>query len=119
MNDKNLGKRPIIISIICICAAFFVVVTAIALVFSSGARSYVFANMLMAPSNYVGLLSAFINLIALIGYWKMRKWGVYLYAVGIVVSVLFGLIDKSFSFGSLILSIVVVGIGLLYFKRMS
>ena len=64
-------------------------------------------------------LNAALFVAALVGYWKMRRLGVYLYAVAIVVS--FGsayLMNLPVGILSYVTPILGLAIGLVFFKRM-
>jgi len=76
------------------------------------------------------ITSSVITLVCMIGYWRMRRWGVYLYAAGFVIGVpirfILGEFDaqlqeafaNSFTGAAVLVPLLVILVGFLYFKRM-
>ena len=67
----------------------------------------------------ITLLSSLLGLIGLIGYWKMRKWGVYFYTAMAVISIGYGLIVGISGILGYILPLVILGAGFTNLKKMS
>jgi hypothetical protein len=68
----------------------------------------------------VWFTSLAVMLLAAVGYWRMRRWGVYLYAVAFALGTLLGVIaGLPFTITSVLVPMVVIGIGVVYFVRMS
>jgi hypothetical protein len=117
-NKTTTLKRPVIITIICILGFLGAVMMLLTLL-NPSARTQMIQEegVIIIPF----LMSIFILWVAgMIGYWKMKRWGVYLYFVMAVISIgggfLFNLQTGTFSY---LMPIIVIGIGLIYFKRMT
>jgi hypothetical protein len=112
MNDTQTSPRPVAITVICILGFIGAALT-LPLVFSSAAKSV--ASWYPA---FLGL-SAVVGLICMIGLWKMKKWGVFLYtAMAIVVQVvLFS--GHMWTLFSLLFPAIIIAIGFAYLSKMS
>ena len=117
-NKTTVVKRPAIITIICILGFLGAIMMLLTLL-SASARTQMIQEegAIIMPF----LMSIFIFWVAgMIGYWKMKRWGVYLYCVMAVISIgggfLFDLQTGTFSY---LMPIIVIGVGLIYFKRMT
>lgn len=56
----------------------------------------------------------------MVGYWRMRRWGVYLYAAGFAVGTLFGILTRvPFTVIGTVVPILVVAVGVFYYRRMA
>ncbi|MEI6308357.1 MAG: hypothetical protein WCP58_01785 [bacterium] len=115
--------RPVIITIICILG--FVLY---AIVFILGLIAFIgLASLFGMGLIWIGLLSLVLTLIffwPLIGYWNMRKWGPIMFTVLTILSIILELVGGSFltswdSIISLIINIVVIVVGFLYYNRMT
>ncbi|MBU2218893.1 hypothetical protein KKG15_00105 [Patescibacteria group bacterium] len=116
-QNSLLGKRPKLITVFCIIG-FIGVSFILAGLFMPTARQLLIQQygVLFIP---VTLLTTSLGLIGLIGYWKMRKWGVYVYTSMAVISIGYGLIvGISFDFLDYILPLVMVGVGFANLKKM-
>ena len=117
-DASKIVKRPLIITIICI-------VLFISYLF--GFFSLLIPDARNAVTQQYGasviaftVLSGIVGLVAIIGYWKMRKWGVYLYCASIVINIMGGLVLKfQTSLYAYLMAAVIIGIGLAYFRRMT
>jgi len=113
-----VGLRPLLITLACALGAvgYFCL---IALLIFQG-QTYV-AHATRVGAHYFPFL--FIrnaaDLIRLYGYWTMRKWSVYLCAILIVVGVSESLLTRTLikPFG-ITMEIIILGLGILYYKRM-
>jgi hypothetical protein len=133
---KKAPVRPVIITIICILGfilyAILIVLGIIALIggaLISGIES-VPAEIAGVASSVVLimaillLVAAILSLWALIGYWKMRRWGPIMFTVLVVLSIIMELVSASFlaswsSIVNLIINIIVIAIGFIYYNRMT
>lgn len=111
-------KRPAIITIICILGFFGALMMLLTLL-NPSARTQMIQEegAIIIPF----LMSIFIFWVAgLIGYWKMKRWGVTLYCIMTVISIGGGfLLDLKTGLFSYIMPIIVIVVGLVYFKRMT
>ncbi len=110
-------NRPFIVSLICVLGFFFTLSAVFGLFFPSS-RTALAEYGILRPS--IAYLKIIIALIAFIGYWKMKRYGVYLYVAmtfsGIIVNLgIFGAIYLPFQY----VHFLIIIIGLIYFKRMS
>lgn len=118
-KDKSIiGKRPIIITIVSILgflgAAFMLLSLLIPSVRTQLIQQY---GAIMIP---ISVLTFIFGLAGIIGYWNMRKWGVYLYSVMAIISIVSGiLLNMQTGISSYIMPIVIIGIGILYYNRMT
>lgn len=117
-NKTTTVKRPAIITITCILGFLGALMMLLTLL-NPSARTQMIQEegVIIIPF----LMSIFIFWVAgMIGYWKMKRWGVYLYIVMAVISIgggfLFNLQTGTFSY---LMPIIVIGIGLIYLKRMT
>jgi hypothetical protein len=67
----------------------------------------------------ITVLSSLLGLIGLIGYWKMRKWGVYFYSAMAIISIGYGLIVGIPGILGYILPLVILGLGFANLKKMT
>jgi len=120
------ARRPKLISIVSIV----VIISAAFLIFLGITPSaYQLATLTYGSGAFlsvvVSLIGGLVSVIAMIGYWKMQKWGVYLYATQVVI----GFVINNFllklygnniflSAGTLILPVVAVVIGFIYLNKM-
>jgi hypothetical protein len=120
---RKAPERPVVITIICILG--FVLY---GLVFILGLISFIgLASVFGMEFLWIGLLSLAITLIffwPLIGYWNMRKWGPIMYTVLAILSTILELVGGSFlatwsSVVSLIINILVIVVGFIYYNKMT
>ncbi len=83
--DSEAIKRPLIITILCI-VGFILLIQSIGSVIigflyglSVGYKPFLQVQLILYA------LLVIVGVVGLIGYWKMRKWGVYLYTATIVI----------------------------------
>ena len=112
MNETQVSQRPVAITVICILG-FIGAALSIPLIFSSTASSI--------ASWYPPLLglSAVVGLICMIGLWKMKKWGVFLYTAmaAVIQVVLFS--THLWTPASLIFPVIIIAIGFAYLSKMN
>lgn len=94
---KNLSKRPLIITFYCILnviiaipALFFIIFLVIifpdfVLEFSQTHGKIFFFNLLAI---------SILLLVTTVGLWRMKKWGLYLYLLSMVIGILINIITK-------------------------
>ena len=106
--------RPILITLSCLVGFAGVPVTAYYVILNHEAiiafRGWSFIVTL--------ILFAALGLAGLVGYWMMRRWGLYLYAAMTVLSILYAVANGSFGISTSLSSIVITAIGCAYFTRM-
>jgi hypothetical protein len=131
VNDESQpmiqsARRPTLISVF---AVIVIVATLLSVVFQligpfSGVATSLYGGGSGALSIIVIILEGFVQILAMVGYWKMKKWGVYLYTTQAVVSfILNAFLLKIYSnmFGvvaTLTLPVILIIIGFSYLKRM-
>jgi hypothetical protein len=117
MNTALRPERPLIITIICILgfigsAAGFLV----------GIIALIGGSLILGGFGMIlGILILAIMLLnfwPLIGLWNMQKWGVIWYTVLTVISLVFSLINGTFSWWTLLINIAVIAICFSYYKQM-
>ena len=112
MNDTPTTQRPVAITVICILG-FIGAALAIPMVFSSAA-----SNIASWYPPFLGL-SALVGLTCMIGLWKMKKWGVFLYAGMFVVIQVVLFATHLWTPFSLLFPIIIIAIGFAYLSKMS
>ncbi len=107
-----MNKRPTIITILCIIG-FIGAAFAIPIVFSPLAKQ-------IAPwyPPYVGA-GVLIGVIALIGLWKMKRWGIYLYTGYFFITSIVLIASGLWSMTSAIVPLLVIIIGFSQYKKMT
>lgn len=108
-SDKQ--KRPIAITVICILG-FIGAAFTIPIIFSSLGE----AIASWYPP-YLGL-SATIGLLSMIGLWKMKKWGAYIYTGFVLLNQIILLSSGLWTVISLIVPGIIVGIALFHLNKM-
>lgn len=119
-TEPNIGKRPLIITLLCVLNFIGLTITFFGLTAPENRVLIIQrAGEVMVPMSFVITISAFAGMI---GYWKMRKWGVWVYSGMAIID--FGsdfLLNLSLSQIGIIqaiLKILVIAIGIVYFNRM-
>ena len=107
--------RPWPMTVACVLGFLFC-----AFLFFFNIASYLFAGKIIYDDIMLMVNLIFIShFLAFIGYWLMRRWGLYVYVLGLI-SILIG----AFTFGwhfriqHYLVAMFIIGIGLFYFKRM-
>lgn len=112
-QEKNSEiQRPTSITVISIIGIIGVII-GIPLVFLDFT-----ANIAAWYPAYLGI-SCIIGLISMIGLWKMKKWGAYLYSGFVVLNQAILLLTGLWSFMALVLPGIVVLIALFNIKKMT
>lgn len=121
------GERPTIIT--ALCGYFFVswslnIISTVGRLAALPESAKISFNLTGFPLKGVyALVISLLIVVSVFGYWLMKKWGVYLYTVSIIFSVIFALVTiKTISFLfvlSLILPAVMIFTGFKYLNRMS
>ncbi len=106
------AKRPIIITIMCIIG-FIGAAFSIPLAFSSLAQAI---GPWYPPSL---LVSSVAGIAAMIGFWLMKKWALYIYIAMVVLNQILLVVTQTWSFASLGVPGIIVLVGVLHFKQMS
>src|SRR3989344_6652426 len=68
-------------------------------------------QLLSSYGSFVIILTSLLTLVGLIGYWKMRKWGVYIYAVMLAIYVVYMLVVGGFNIFGFVLPVFIFIIG--------
>lgn len=112
MNGTQTTPRPVAITVICILG-FIGAALSIPLVFSGAA-----SNIASWYPAFLGL-SAVVGLICMIGLWKMKKWGVFLYTAMVVVVQVVLFAAHLWTPFSLLFPAIIIAIGFAYLSKMS
>ena len=106
--------RPLLVTLACLVGfagvpmtAYIVIVNRAALVAYNG-WPFIWALIVFGAMGVAGL----------VGYWTMRRWGLYLYAAMTALSLLYALNSGSFSLSSSLSSLAITAIGCAYYARM-
>ena len=109
-------KRPLVITIVCVIAF-------LALGFSVFMLPSLYRTLTMTYGSWYGpvwLASLVLSVASLIGYWRMKKWGVFLYIGTAVTSMMLGLQQGlPFTWVGLAAPLLVSMLGLVYLRRMT
>lgn len=117
-NNRRATKRPLVISIICILQ--FIVVPLVILALLSLHDSRVHFTQLYGKAYVpITVFLSFVGLIAFIGYWKMKKWGVYLLSAVAACTMVYSAFLEIYGILEYLLPVAAVLIGFAYLKRMT
>lgn len=109
-------KRPLAITIICLIAF-------LALGVSLFMLPSLYRTLTTTYASWYGpvwLASLALSVVSLIGYWRMKKWGVFLYILTAVGSTVIGLQQGlPFTWLNLAAPLLVSILGLVYLRRMT
>ena len=112
----SVPKRPIIVTIACL-------ITAIGLLMSGGQAQDMLDSGAGAQRPWlipflIGSIT--ITSISIVGYAMMRRWGVYVYSLGFIAIHVFLYTKGLFAFNlGMIGPLILIAIGLIYFRRMT
>ena len=114
-----MDKRPTALTVICII--FFVTAG-----FGVLMIPFVLPKLNAVYGSWYGpyfLISFVLTVISMIGIWRMKKWGLYLYLVLFLVGIIIGIVAKvHFTLPTLlgvIVPIVIIAVGLANLKKMT
>ena len=117
LSSSAANRRPAIITIICILGFAGVALS------SFGYLIPVSRELLIQKYGVLGSSISAISLIfilaSLIGYWQMRKWGVYIYSIGFVIGVAYSIFIGEYYILSYIIPLAVIIAGFANFRKMS
>ena len=115
--SSPLEKRPKLITVFCVLG-FIGVPFVLGGLFIPTARDLIIQQY---GSSFVPitLFTTLLGFIGLVGYWKMRKWGVYVYTTMAVLSIGYGLIVGIPGILGYILPLVIVAVGFANLKKMT
>lgn len=126
-NLSGSGDRPTIITVL--CGYFFIawslsIINLIGLTASLPEGATFSFNLTgFSLKGIFALVLSFSYIVSVFGYWLMKKWSVYLYAVLVILSVIITLVTLKtitfFFFSSLVLPAIMVWMGFKYLDRMS
>lgn len=119
MTKKEINKRPILITVICILGFIGVPLSIIAALTGMSAVSLV-PNIAPMPLWYsvFAIILALLYLIATIYIWKMRKIGLIAYTVLAIIDYAVGFASGFADIAGLILAVVVMGLLYTQFSKM-
>ena len=107
--------RPVPITIICIIGIAIVLLSLPSFPRMARILKEVYGDLYVL----FWVTSLFITVTSLIGYWLMRRWGVYLYAATFVIGTAYGLVAGiPFTLGGVLVPIGISAIGIAYIRRM-
>jgi hypothetical protein len=120
MSDAQETKQssfpPVLIMIACALLVAGLLITIIAL--SSAELSGSATDEYDAPLGPINWIFLLLALVGCVGYWKMRRWGVYAYTAMVVLSTAYDvMIEVPFGIAYLT-PVAICAIGWLYFGRM-
>ncbi len=120
MATKSKSQRPIIITVVCLFLLLGLLVLLSSFVISS-VRDQIVAQYGSFFLVWMGL-QVVIGAGALVGFWRMQKWGLYLYALnfvlGIVATFIFSHPVDGQAIG-FVIPLIVLGIGYYYRDQMA
>lgn len=110
-------KRPFLITVVCVVNIFSVGILLIFMATPSLRNNLI---SMLGINNIIFIpLSALLAILGVIGYWRMNKWGVYVFGLISIVTLTFIIFQKGCSFiGNAIPNLVFFSTGLLYLKQM-
>ena len=116
-DESKTIQRPLLITIVCIFGFIGFAMMFVALLIPS------IRNLLIQRHGMIFIflfaLTFIFGIAGLIGYWKMNRWGIYLYSLMAIISFSSGfLVNVQTRLIDNLLPFVIIGIGLAYFKRM-
>ena len=116
-DESKTIQRPLLITIVCIFGFIGFATMFVALLIPS------IRNLLVQRHGilfiFLSALTLIFGVAGLIGYWKMNRWGIYLYFIMAIISFGSGfLLNIRTKLLDYVLPLVIIGIGLVYFKRM-
>ena len=111
-NETTKVKRPSSITLISVLAIYGGILL-FWFIFQAGIQNFGVGNTI-----FFGM-SGFIFLVCGIGFWLMKKWAVYLYAILAIVTQIFLLLTGRWTVGSLIIPAIVVFVGYRNLSKMS
>lgn len=116
-NQGSIKKRPIVITVICVVGFLGALLLLFVLLFPN--TRDILIQLYGKKFLYMILANLCLGLTGLIGFWKMRKWGVYFYALMIISSVASSIVMKlpQNKIGYII-PLVIIGTGIYYFRDM-
>lgn len=120
MIESNVAlprqRRPLPITILCVVAMIFA-----ALGILIAPRMY--AQMRESPDAWyfpIWLTSLAATVVSFVGYWRMRRWGVYLYGAATILYTAIGFyFDMPMTVSDIVVPLLITGLGIVYLKRMS
>jgi len=105
-------KRPYSLTLVSYFE-FFLVLTAINYFYKIGFRGPHILNTIYQ------ILFGVFSLVCGVGFWMMKKWTVYVFAAFAIVSNIYGLLIGSWSFLSLVISVIIFYSGYSNLSKMS
>src|SRR3989338_8242998 len=87
LQNKTKKDRPLMISILCYIGFIGAFIVFLGLVVPATREKIIHQYGILFLA--VGIIVALAGLIGLLGYWKMQKWGVYVYTSAIALSILY------------------------------
>jgi hypothetical protein len=116
LGGIHTNKRPTAITVVCIIGFVSFGLSLLAIPSLLG-------RMTSAYGAWYGpfwLVSVALTIVSLIGLWRMKKWGVYLYTALFALGTVVGLVAKlPFTVLGVVVPLVIIGLGFANIKQMN
>lgn len=113
-TESDTSERPILITGLCVIGIGALLLTLPFI--PSMAATFTESYSWYAP---VWVSSLLITFVSLVGYWLMRRWGVYLYTTAFLVGTALGIVaGLPFTVRGVVVPLGVIAVGAVYFRRM-
>lgn len=116
-SPQETGKRPVIISIICVLGLLGGILSLAGILIPAARAMLVesYGVLFVALTAVVSILT----FASLLGFWKMKKWGLYVYIAATLLGIAGGVyLGLPFNILSYVVPAAIILIGFLYFKRL-
>ena len=111
-NETTKTKRPSSITLISVFAIYGGVLL-FWFIFQAGVQSFGIGNTIFYGFGGIMFIACGV------GFWLMKKWAVYLYAVFAVINFIFLLLTGSWNIMSLVIPVIVIFVGYKNLSKMS
>ena len=105
------SKRPLAITIICVIVSIGILLT-LPMIFSQASL-----NIGSWYPLFLGF-STILGFVCMIGLWKMKKWGVFIYTIFVAINQILLYSLNLWNYMALLIPAIVIGIGFYYLKEM-
>jgi hypothetical protein len=102
-------KRPIAVTILCLISFLALLISII--------HNPLFSNGDYDLTPYIGFISL-LKVVCIIGLWKMKKWALYIYASMFLVNQFMLIYLNHWTFDSIVIPPLFIGIALYYLNKM-
>ena len=83
ISEAKVVKRPLLITIICVWGFIGSGINVLGILIPTGRNSLAlqyFVQQYGSTALFIATVGSILNLVAFVGCWNMRKWGLFLYA---------------------------------------